>query len=147
MRLALNEAKKALRKDEIPIGAVLVKDGKIITKGHNLTKTWRDPTAHAEIVVLREAIKTIQNERFLSTALYTTIEPCVMCAGAIVQARIPLVVFGADDVKAGACGSVLKVLPHVKLNHRPEVIKGIMGSEAARLLQSFFRKKRKRGVL
>ncbi|OVE76840.1 tRNA-specific adenosine deaminase [bacterium F11] len=143
MNLALKEAQKAFSKDEVPIGAILVRDGHILAKGHNLTRTRKDPTAHAEMVVIQKAIKKIKNERFLGTTLYVTLEPCAMCAGAIIQARIPIVVFGAKDPKAGACGSVLKVIPNKKLNHRPKVVKGVLGKEAAKLLKDFFRGKRK----
>ena len=142
MGKALALAARAGKKGEVPIGAVLVKEGKVIVSGANLTRTDKDPTAHAEIVVLQKAIKIIGNERFLGTSLYVTLEPCAMCAGAIVQARLPLVVYGADDAKAGACGSVLKVIPNWKLNHRPTVIKGIFAEEAASLLKDFFRSRR-----
>jgi tRNA(adenine34) deaminase len=113
-----------------------------MAKGFNRTRTWRDPTAHAEIVVIQQAIKKLNNERFLDTTLYVTLEPCAMCAGAIIQARIPLVVFGARDPKMGACGSALGVIPNRKLNHRPAVIKGVLADESIFLLQDFFRRKR-----
>lgn len=144
MLLSLKEADRAFKKDEVPVGAVLVKEGKVIARAHNLTKTQNDPTAHAEIVLLQKACKKLKNERFQNTVLYVTLEPCAMCAGAIVQARIPLVVYGAKDPKAGACGSVLRVLPNKKLNHRPEVIGGVMASESVEMLRSFFRQKRKK---
>lgn len=147
MTLALKEAKKAEKKDEVPVGAVIMKDGKIISRGFNLTKTKKDPTAHAEIVVIQKAIKKIKNERFIGTTLYVTLEPCAMCAGAIIQARIPTLVFGAKDPKAGACGSALKIIPNKKLNHRPEVIKGILKDESVKLLKDFFKSKRSRLAL
>jgi tRNA(adenine34) deaminase len=144
MKRCLALARKAAAVDEVPIGAVLVKDGKIIARGFNRTRTWSDPTAHAEIVVIQQAIKKLKNERFLETTLYVTLEPCAMCAGAIIQARIPTVVYAAADAKAGACGSALTVIPHVKLNHRPHVIKGVFAKESAELLRSFFKKKREK---
>jgi len=142
MERALAEARKAFKRGEVPIGAVLVRDNKIVARAHNRTRTWKDPTAHAEIVAIQQAVKKIENERFLGTSLYVTLEPCSMCAGAIIQARIPYLIYGARDPKAGACGSALKVLPHRKLNHRPVVIKNIRGDEAAFLLREFFRRKR-----
>ena len=144
MSLALQDAQKAAEKDEVPVGAILVKGGKVIARAHNLTKTKKDPTSHAEIVLLQKACKKLKNERFENTALYVTLEPCAMCAGAIVQARIPLVVYGAEDPKAGACGSVFRVLPNKKLNHRPKVVGGVMAAEAVEVLRGFFRGKRKR---
>jgi tRNA(adenine34) deaminase len=143
MRAALAEAKKAGRLGEVPIGAVLVKDDKIIARAHNLTRTWRDPTAHAEIIVLQRASKKIKNERLTETSLFVTLEPCAMCAGAVVQARLKSVIFGALDPKAGACGSVFQVIPNEKLNHRPVVIEGVEGLAAGRLLTNFFKKRRK----
>ena len=142
MDKALAIAVKAGDRGEVPIGAVLVKDGKIISRAHNLTRTKKDPTGHAEMVVIRNAIAKLKNERFLGTTLYVTLEPCAMCAGAIVQARIPTVVFGAHDAKAGACGSVFKILPNKKLNHRPTVISGVLAESAVELLKDFFRRRR-----
>ncbi len=142
MRKALWEARLSAKAGEVPIGAVLVRDGRVIARGHNLTRTRADPTAHAEIVVIQKAAAKIKNERFLGATLYVTLEPCAMCAGAIVQARIPTVVYGAEDPKAGACGSVVKVLPNGKLNHRPRVEGGVLAKESAALLKGFFRKRR-----
>jgi tRNA(adenine34) deaminase len=142
MGRALSEAKKAFGVNEVPVGAILIKDGKILAKAHNLTRTKKDPTAHAEMVVIQKAAGRIKNERFGGCCLYVTLEPCAMCAGAIVQARISTVVYGTKDPKAGACGSVLKVLPNRKLNHRPNVIEGVMAEESAKLLKDFFRGKR-----
>lgn len=142
MQKALGLARVAARRGEVPIGALLIQDGKILARGYNLTKTWHDPTAHAEIVVLQKAAQKIKNERILRSVLYVSLEPCAMCAGAIVQARIEKVVFGAKDPKAGACGSVLKVFPNRKLNHQPNVIKGILAEESGQLLKDFFRKRR-----
>jgi tRNA(adenine34) deaminase len=142
MLAALAQARLAETKGEVPIGAVLVANGRVVARSHNRTRLDRDPTAHAEIVLIRKAIRKIRNERFLNTALYVTLEPCAMCAGAIVQARIPLVVYGAEDPKAGACGSVFTVLPSPRLNHRPEVVPGVEALESARLLSAFFKRRR-----
>ncbi len=142
MELALVLAKKAAEAGEVPVGAVLTHDGKVIAQAYNLTKTRRDPTTHAEILVLQEGARLLQNERLLETVLYVTKEPCAMCAGAIVQARVPVLVYGASDDKMGACGSVVDVIPNKKLNHRPTVIKGVLAAESARLLKDFFRRKR-----
>lgn len=142
MDAALAMALKAGDRGEVPIGAVLVKDGKILARAHNLTRTKKDPTGHAEMVVIRKAISKLKNERFLDTALYVTLEPCAMCAGAIVQARIPAVVFGAYDAKAGACGSVFRILPNKKLNHQPRVVTGVLAEEAVQLLKDFFKNRR-----
>lgn len=142
MKQALLLAKKAAKKGEVPIGALLEKNGRVIAKAFNLTRTNADPTAHAEIVVLRLASKILKNERLSDTALYVTLEPCAMCAGAVIQARIPLLVYGAEDPKAGACGSVLQVIPNRNLNHRPQVIRGVLADESASLLRSFFRRRR-----
>lgn len=143
MALALKQAQLAALKGEVPVGSLLIKEGRILARAHNLTRTHSDPTAHAEVVVIQKALKKIKNERFLDTILYVTLEPCAMCAGAIVQARIPTVVFGARDPKAGACGSVFKILPSNKLNHRPIVIKGVLAEESVGLLQDFFKDRRK----
>lgn len=140
---ALALAGRAAKKGEVPVGVLLVKGGKIISQAHNQTRTLHDPTAHAEIIALQKAALKIKNERFLETVLYVTKEPCAMCAGAIVQARIPLVVFGAKDAKMGACGSVVKVIPNRKLNHRPHVVSGVLADEAIAQLKDFFRKRRK----
>lgn len=142
MREALALARRAARQGEVPVGAVLTHNGKTIAASHNLTRTRKDPTAHAEVVALQMGAKALKNERLLETVLYVTKEPCVMCAGAIVQARIPIVVYGAPDPKAGACGSAFRVLPSRKLNHRPLVLRDVLGDEGARLLKSFFRRKR-----
>ena len=142
MKKALEQAQAAYYKDEVPIGAVLIRDEKVLAKGYNRTRIHHNPTAHAEIVSIQKAIKKIKNERFLKTTLYVTLEPCAMCAGAIIQARIPMVIFGAKDPKAGACGSVLKVIPNKKLNHRPKVLGGVMAEESISILRRFFRRKR-----
>lgn len=142
MLQALRLAQKAAERGEVPVGALLVRGQKVIARSHNLTRTRKDPTAHAEVVAIQAAIRKLKNERFLDTILYVTLEPCAMCAGAIVQARIPTVVFGAKDPRAGACGSVFRVLPNKKLNHRPIVVKGVLAEDAAELLREFFKKRR-----
>jgi tRNA(adenine34) deaminase len=143
MRKALDLARAAARGEEVPIGALVVRDGRIIGTGHNLTRTNSDPTAHAEMVALRAASRKLKNERLLGCDLYVTLEPCAMCAGAIVQARIARVVYGAPDPKAGACGSVMRVIPNRKLNHRPTVVKWLMAEDSAALLKGFFRARRR----
>ncbi len=142
MRRALAEAEKALEHDDVPIGAVVVKDEQVIGAGHNERELLQDPTAHAEILALREASRRVAGWRLLDTVLYVTLEPCAMCAGAIVLARVPRVVYAAVDPKAGAAGSVLDVLAEPRLNHRPEVTGGVLADEAAELLRSFFAMKR-----
>jgi tRNA(adenine34) deaminase len=142
MRLALREARRALEHDDVPIGAVAVRAGEVIGAGHNEREVRQDPTAHAELVALREAARAVGGWRVLETVLYVTLEPCAMCAGAIVLARIPRVVFGASDPKAGAAGSVLDVLGEARLNHRPEVAGGLLASECGALLSEFFAARR-----
>ena len=126
MRLALREAEHALEHEDVPIGAVVVRDGEVLAAAHNERELRQDPTAHAEILALREAARALGSWRVLDAVLYVTLEPCAMCAGAIVLARVPRVVFGASDPKAGACGSVLDVLAEPRLNHRPEVAGGLL---------------------
>jgi tRNA(adenine34) deaminase len=138
MRLALREAEGALEHDDVPIGAVVVRDGEVIATGRNERELREDPTAHAEILALREAARALGSWRVLDAVLYVTLEPCAMCAGAIVLARVPRVVFGTWDPKAGAAGSVLDVLAEPRLNHRPEVAGGLLAEECASLLTSFF---------
>ncbi len=142
MRRALAEAEKALEHDDVPIGAVVVRGDEIIGRGHNERELLEDPTAHAEVLALREAAAHLGSWRVLDATLYVTLEPCAMCAGAIVLARIPRVVFGASDPKAGAAGSVMDVLDHPALNHRPEVVGGLLESEAADQIVAFFRGRR-----
>lgn len=142
MRQAIACAKDAMSSQEVPVGAVIIQDNKIIARAHNLTLTHHDPTAHAELIAIRMASKKINNERLLHCSLYVSLEPCAMCAGAIIQARIPLVVYGASDPKAGACGSVLQILPNKKLNHRPIVISHVLAEDSSQLLKVFFRKRR-----
>jgi tRNA(adenine34) deaminase len=142
MRLALREAERALDHDDVPIGAVIVHDGEVIAAARNERELRRDPTAHAEILALREAAASLDSWRLLDTVLYVTLEPCAMCAGAIVLARVPRVVYGTDDPKAGAAGSVLDVLAEPRLNHRPAVACGLLAEEAAALLRAFFASRR-----
>jgi tRNA(adenine34) deaminase len=144
MRLALREAERALEHDDVPIGAVVVRGGEVIGAGRNERELRNDPTAHAEILALREAAAHAGSWRVLDSALYVTLEPCAMCAGAIVLARVPRVVYGTVDPKAGAAGSVLDVLAEPRLNHRPAVESGLLADECAELLRAFFRSRRGR---
>jgi tRNA(adenine34) deaminase len=138
MRLALREAERALEHDDVPIGAVVVHEGEVIGAGRNERELRQDPTAHAEMIALREASRALSSWRLTDAVLYITLEPCARCAGAIVLARVSRVVFGATDPKAGAAGSVLDVLGEPRLNHRPEVAGGLLADDAAALLQDFF---------
>ncbi|HEY7454807.1 MAG TPA: tRNA adenosine(34) deaminase TadA [Thermoleophilaceae bacterium] len=142
MRLALREAERALEHDDVPIGAVVVHEGEVIAAARNERELRGDPTAHAEILALREASAHLGSWRLLDTSLYVTLEPCAMCAGAIVLGRVPRVVYAADDPKAGAAGSVLDVLSEPRLNHRPDVAGGLLAEEAAALLREFFASRR-----
>src|SRR6266480_5369014 len=142
MEEALRAAQRAFEAGEVPVGAVVVCDGKIIGRGWNRNITDRDPTAHAEIIALREAGTAIGNHRLGDCELFATIEPCAMCAGAIVHARLKRLVYGADDPKAGAVHSVLQVLNHPQLNYQMEVSRGVLARRCADLLQSFFRQRR-----
>ena len=142
MRLALREAERALEHDDVPIGAVVVRAGEVLAAAHNERELRQDPTAHAEMIALREAARALGTWRVLETVIYVTLEPCAMCAGAIVLARVPRVVYGASDPKAGACGSVLDVLGEPRLNHRPEVAGGLLASECGELLSAFFADRR-----
>jgi tRNA(adenine34) deaminase len=142
MRLAIREAERALTHDDVPVGAVVVHAGEVIGAGHNERELREDPTAHAETIAIREAARVLGSWRLLDTVLYVTLEPCAMCAGAIVLARIPRVVYGTTDPKAGAAGSVLDVLAEPRLNHRPQVAGGLLAAESAELLQAFFRTRR-----
>lgn len=142
MRLALREAERASEHEDVPIGAVVVRDGELIAAAHNERELRQDPTAHAEVLALREAARVLGSWRVLDAAIYVTLEPCAMCAGAIVLARLARVVFGASDPKAGACGSVLDVLSEPRLNHRPQVAGGLLAPECGELLSSFFASRR-----
>jgi tRNA(adenine34) deaminase len=143
MRLALAEAQLALAHDDVPIGAVVVHDGEVIGAGHNERELREDPTAHAEVLALRAAAAHLGSWRVLDSTLYVTLEPCAMCAGAIVLARVPRVVYATPDPKAGAAGSVLDVLAEPRFNHRPQVDAGVLQAEAAELLVAFFRSRRR----
>jgi tRNA(adenine34) deaminase len=144
MDLALREARRALEHDDVPIGAVVVHAGEVIGVGHNERELREDPTAHAEVLALREAAAALGSWRVLESTLYVTLEPCAMCAGAIVLSRIPRVVFGCSDPKAGAAGSVLDILAEPRLNHRPQVVGGVLAEECAALLRAFFVDRRAR---
>lgn len=144
MQQALVEAQKAYDMGEVPIGAVIVKDGEVIARGHNLREREKDPTLHAEMVAIREAAKHLGGWRLTGCELYVTIEPCPMCAGAIIQARIQRVVFGALDPKAGCAGSLYNLLQDPRFNHRVEVIGGVMEEECRRIMQEFFRERREK---
>lgn len=145
MEEALRSAQRSLEAGEVPIGAVVVHDNKIIARSHNLSITTNDPTAHAEILALREAGAVLGNYRLSDCSLFVTIEPCPMCAGAMVHARLQRVVYGARDPKTGADGSVMQVLNHPAQNHRIEVQSGVLAGRCAELLQSFFRERRSSG--
>ena len=142
MRLALREAERALEHGDVPVGAVIVRDGEVVGAGQNERELRQDPSAHAELLAIREAARAVGSWRLLDCDLYVTLEPCAMCAGAIVLARIPRVVFGTVDPKAGAAGSVLDVLAEPRLNHRPEVAGGLLAPECAALLVNFFAPRR-----
>lgn len=142
MKEAIKEAQKAFSLDEVPVGAVIVHKNRIIAKAHNEIELLKDPTAHAEMLALTEACNFLGNKWLLDCIIYVTIEPCSMCAGALVLSRIKKIIFGASDPKAGACGSVINVINNKKLNHHIEVTKGILEKDCSRLLKEFFKKKR-----
>ncbi len=142
MQEALVEARAAATAGEVPIGAVLVHNGKILARSGNRTIRDCDPTGHAEIVVLREAARLVGNYRLADTTLYVTIEPCSMCAGAIIQARVPRLVYGSDDPKGGAVRSCFEMLSHPRLNHQVEVTAGVLAADCAAVIQSFFSERR-----
>jgi tRNA(adenine34) deaminase len=142
MRLALEEAAKAPAIGEIPIGAVIVREGEILAKAHNYRELWQDPTAHAEIVAIRAAASPLGSWRLTDTAMYVTVEPCAMCIGALILARIPRLVFGTRDPKAGACGSVVDLSAESRLNHQVLVTEGVLEEECQVLLRHFFRRLR-----
>lgn len=139
MQLALEKARLAPALGEVPIGAVLVLDGQVLAQVHNFREVWQDPTAHAEVVAIREAATRLGTWRLTGTTLYVTVEPCSMCAGAIIQSRIARLVFGAKDPKAGACGSVFNLPDERRLNHRVQVLGGLLERESQELLRTFFR--------
>jgi tRNA(adenine34) deaminase len=143
MNAALQEARAALEHDDVPIGAIVVSDtGEVLGRGHNERELREDPTAHAEVLALRAAAAAVGSWRVLDATLYVTLEPCTMCAGAIVLSRIPRVVYATPDPKAGAVDSIMSILSDERLNHRPDVTSGILADEAATLLRSFFRARR-----
>lgn len=143
MQEAIAEAQKAEAIGEVPIGAVIVKDGEIIGRGHNLTETTDDPTMHAEMVAIRQATKAIGYSRLYGCTMYVTCEPCSMCAGAIILARLEKVVIGTMDKKTGACGSVYNLLQQEKLNHQVEIEKGLLQEECSSMMSNFFKRLRK----
>jgi len=143
MSLALKEAQLAFNEDEVPVGAVIVKGGRVIARGHNQIERLKDPTAHAEMIALTSATNLLGTKWLNGASLYVTIEPCSMCAGALVLARLNNIYCGAKDPKTGACGSIINIANHKRLNHRIKVFSGIMKEECAFLLKEFFKKKRK----
>lgn len=145
MHLALDEARKAAAHDDVPIGAIAVRAGEVIGRGHNRREADGDATAHAELIAIREASRTIGHWRLEGVTLYCTLEPCAMCAGAMVLARLPRLVFGASDPKAGAGGSVMDLLAHPRLNHRVEVTGGVLAEGCAELIVAFFAALRAQG--
>lgn len=142
--MAMKEAEKAREKNEVPVGAVIVLDGKIVSRGHNTKETTDDPTAHAEIVTLKRAARKLNSWRLIDTTLYVTLEPCLMCMGGVIQARIPRLVIAAMDPKAGACGSLYDISTDERLNHSVVVTRGVMETEASDILKGFFRGLRKK---
>jgi tRNA(adenine34) deaminase len=146
MELALEQAQLAAAAGEVPVGALVIKDGKIIGHGHNRNLLDNDPTAHAEIVALRHAAARLGNHRLTGCTMVATIEPCSMCAGALIHARIARLVYGANDPKAGAAGSTVQVINHPSLNHRMEVMAGVLADRCSETIQEFFRRKRQQGA-
>jgi tRNA(adenine34) deaminase len=146
MRVALDEARAAAAAGEVPIGAVIVVDRSILSRGRNQREQWQDPTAHAEMIALRAAAAELQSWRVLDSTLYVTMEPCVMCIGAAILARVKRLVFGVSDPKGGACGSMFNIPAEPRLNHRLEVVGGILEQESQELLQQFFRRLREKAV-
>lgn len=145
MREALKEALRAKDKDEVPVGAVVVHKGRIIARAHNQVETLKDPSAHAEMIALTSAANLLGSKWLNGASVYVTIEPCSMCAGALVLARVKKILFGAKDPKTGACGSVFNIANNKKLNHRIDIAGGILRDECAGLLKDFFNKKRRQG--
>lgn len=142
MRLALDEALKAYDAQEVPVGCVIVKDGAVIARGHNLREKLKDPTAHAEMIAITAAAEAAGDWRLEGCTLYVTLEPCPMCAGAIVNSRVARLVYGAADPKAGACGSLFNLVQDFRLNHRVELVCGVMAEDCGALLKEFFRSRR-----
>ena len=144
MRGAFKEAEKALEEEEVPVGAVIVYKDKIIARAHNQVELLKDPTAHAEMIAITQAAGYLRNERLIDTSIYVTVEPCPMCASAMVLARVKRLIYGAPDPKAGACGSVFNLADNKRLNHRIKVQKGVLAEECSKLLKDFFKGKRKK---
>ncbi len=142
MKLAIEEAKKAWKMDEVPIGAIVVYKGEIIGRGHNLRENEQSPSAHAEMLAIQEASEYLNSWRLEDTTLYVTLEPCVMCSGAIVMSRIPHVVYGASDPKGGCSGSLMNLIEDTRFNHRSTVERGILAEECGEMLRTFFKEKR-----
>ena len=142
MELALAEARMAAEAGEVPVGALVINNGEIVGRAGNRNLRDHDPTAHAEILALRQAAQHLGNHRLTGCTLYATIEPCAMCAGAVIHARIARLVYGAKDPKAGAAGSILDVINHPRLNHKMEVVSGVLGERCSEILQDFFRRRR-----
>lgn len=146
MQMALDEARAAVAEDEVPVGAVIVSlQHGLIARAHNQRETLKDPTAHAEMIAITQAAQALSSWRLENCLLYVTLEPCPMCAGAIVQARIPMVIYGAVDAKAGACHSLYQILTDPRLNHRAQVVSGVLAGECASILSEFFAAKRRLG--
>lgn len=145
MRIALLEAEKALLQEDVPIGAIAVRNGEIIGRGYNKREADQDPTAHAEMIAIRQAAQVVGHWRLEDVTLYCTLEPCAMCAGAMVLARLPRLVYATNDPKAGAGGSIMDITRHPQLNHHVEVLQGIFAEEASEQIKSFFRMLRARG--
>lgn len=143
MERALNQAKVAYKRGEVPVGAVVVKDGKVISRGYNLRETTNDPTAHAELLAMKKASKKLNSWRLSGCTLYVTLEPCPMCSGVIVNSRIDRVVFGAYDQKAGCCTTLYHLCNDERFNHRAEILGGVMEEDCAKILSDFFKEKRK----
>ena len=142
MKVAISEAREAIGKDEVPVGAVIVYEGRIIARAHNQIVLLHDPTAHAEMIAITQAADYLKNERLVNTSVYVTIEPCPMCAGAMVLARVKRLFYGAADPKSGSCGSLMNIVQDRRLNHSITVKKGLMEEECRLLMQEFFRRKR-----
>jgi len=140
MRLALQEAEKASKKDEVPVGAVVIHEGRVIGRGHNLMETLQDPTAHAEMLAITAAANTLASWRLDDSVLYVTLEPCMMCTGAVLLARIPLIVYGAADPRYGACGSAMNLTDGQKLDGQTRVIGSVLDEECSSMLKGFFQK-------
>ena len=143
MQMALEEAKLAALEDEVPVGCVIVKDDRVIAKAHNLRETNHDPLGHAETLAIKKASEVLNDWQLVDCELYVTVEPCIMCAGAIIQSRIGKVIYGASDLKGGAFGSSINVLDATNINHRPEIIAGVLEKECTEIIKNYFKSKRK----